>query len=322
MDRKFVLGVLALVGAVVAAGPVLAQAYPARSVTIVAPYPPGGGVDVAGRLLAPKLSEHFKQSFVIDNRAGASGIVGTQYVMAAKPDGYTLLLAASIQVLAQFLMPVNYNMARDFTAITQVSEGPLVLTLARGIPAKDIASLLDYLKSRNLELRWGVSGFGGADHLAAELFNGHAGIKGLMVPYKGGGAALSALLTGEIDAVMLPPSVVRGHHTSGTLTAVGITSTEESQAMPGIKAIGKSGLTGYEFLTWFGIWGPKDLPPQITRQLNSALVTILKDAQFSAKLIEMGSTPVGSTPEAFASFVNNEIRKSETLIREKGIKAQ
>ena len=304
----------------VLSGPAWSQAFPNRPVRIVVPYPPGGGVDAAARLLASGLADVWKQSVIVENRGGASGAIGTQFVGGSRPDGHVLLFAPSGQVIAQYLSTAGYDLGSGFTAITELCQSPLVLAIHKSVPAQDLKSLIAYSKTPGKQIRWAIGS--SLDHVAAEMFNQRAGINGLIVPYKGGGPALAAALSGELDAVMLPPILVRPHVTAGTLKAIAVTGLEESPAMLGTPSIANSGLPGFEFQTWFGIWGPKGMTADLVRQVHGAIAGVAKEPKFAARLLDVGFTTIVSSPEAFASFVAEEGKRYETVIRTRGIKEQ
>lgn len=317
---RSILMCLLCLSSAVSIGSAWAQTYPNRPVRLIVPYPPGGGVDTAARLLAAGLADLLKQSFIVENRGGASGAIGTQYVATTKPDGYTLLFAPSGQVIAQYLSTVNYDLSKEFSPITELCQSPLVLAVHKSVPAHDVKSLIEYSKSSGKQVRWAIGS--ALDHVAAEMFNQRAGIDGLIVPYKGGGPALTAVISGEVDALLLPPVIVRQHVDSGTLKSIGVTSLEESPSMPGSPAIARSGLAGFEFATWFGVWGPKGMPVELVRQIQSAIGMTAREPKFAARLLELGFTTVVSTPEAFSAFVADEGRRYEAVIRIRGIKVQ
>ena len=318
--RNVLLGLAALV----MLRPGLAAAeYPDRPVRIIVPYAAGGGVDIAARLLAQQLTEQFKQPFLVEARPGGTGTVGSQVVASAKPDGYTLLYAATAEVIIPFLPGgLSFDVERELTPITLAVSTPFVLVVNPKIPAKTPRELIDYIKQHPDDFRWGLGGVGSPDNLAIALFDLQAGIHPVTVPYQGGGPAILATISGEVGGIMDPPSLVKAYVTSGQLRGLGVTSAKTSPVMPDLPPIASFGLPGYEAATWYGIWGPKGMPGALSRDIQQKVSAALAAPVFRDKLASMALVPESVDPDGFAAYVKSEIAKYGRLIKDSNLKLQ
>src|SRR5437868_5417346 len=253
-----------LLAAALLALPAAAQTYPSKAIRLVAPFPPGGSIDVVGRLLATKLSEGLGQQIVVDNRSGASGILGSEAVMNSPPDGYTLLINTIPFVSNQFLMPrAPYDPLRDFAQVSWVASSPSIVTVHPSIPVRSIQELIALAKAQPGKLNYSSAGVGTNPHIAGELFNLLAGVDIVAVQYKGGGPADTAVIAGEVALTFGNVSQQTAYVKGGRLRALAVTSAKRLAAMPDLPTVAEAGPEGYEFETWFVVCAPKGTPRSI-----------------------------------------------------------
>ena len=303
--------------------PAFAQSYPSRPIRLVSPFPPGGSVDVVGRLLAAKLSESLGQSMVVDNRAGASGVIGTEAAMNSPPDGYTLLVNTIPFVSNQFLMPrAPYDPLRDFVAISIAASAPSFVTVHPSVPARSIRELIALAKAKPGALNYAAAGVGTNPHIAGELFNLLAEVDIVAVQFKGGGPADMAVIAGEVGITFGNVSQEIGYVKSGRMRALAVTSAKRISALPELPTVAEAGLPGYEFDTWFVIAAPKGTPRPIVDMLHSNIRKVLTTPDQVKSFEERGLTVIASTPEEAAAYLESEQKKWGRVIRERGIKAQ
>jgi tripartite-type tricarboxylate transporter receptor subunit TctC len=289
----------------------------------VSPFPPGGSVDVVGRILAAKLTENLGQQVIVDNRSGASGIIGTELVAKAPPDGYTLLINTLPLVTNEFLMPrMPYDPIRDFEPISMVTSSPSLVTVHPSVPARSVKELIALAKSKPGQLNYSAAGVGTNPHIAGELFNLLAGVNIVAVQFKGGGPADIAALSGEVAATFGNISQEVEYVKSGRLRALAVTSTTRNSALPELPTVIESGLPGYEFLTWHGILAPKGTPAPIVKLLNEQLKKILTGPGEAKLWQDRGLDVIASSPEDFAVRLVNERKKWGDVIKKRGIKAE
>jgi tripartite-type tricarboxylate transporter receptor subunit TctC len=313
---------LALVAATLAFS-ALAQTYPSKAIRLVSPFPPGGSVDLVGRLLAAKLSESLGQQIVVDNRSGASGVIGTEMVMNSPPDGYTLLINTIPFVTNQFMMArTPYDPLRDFVSISHVASSPSFVTVHPSSPARSIQELIALAKAKPGELFYSAAGVGTNPHIAGELFNLLAGIDIVAVQFKGGGPADQALIAGEVAVTFGNISQALGHVKAGRMRALAVTSTKRNPAMPDLPTVAESGVPGYEFDTWFVVAAPKGTPRASVDTLNSHIRKVLTPPEQVKFWEDRGLTVVASTPEQAVAHLQSEQKKWERVIRERGIKTE
>ena len=307
----------------IAAAPAAAQTYPSKPIRLVAPFPPGGSIDVVGRLLAAKLSESLGQQIVVDNRSGASGILGTEAVMNAPADGYTLLINTIPFVTNQFLMPrVPYDPLRDFTMISLVASSPAFVTVHPSVPAHSIKELIALAKSKPGQLNYSSAGVGTNPHIAGELFNLLAGVDIVAVQYKGGGPADTAVLAGEVAATFGNVSQQTAYVKGGRLRALAVTSAKRLAAMPDLPTVAEAGVPGYEFETWFVVAAPKGTPRPIVDTLNSHIRKVMTPPEQVKAYEDRGVTVIASSPEEAVKHLESEQKKWGRVIKERGIKAE
>lgn len=320
--RRIVAAALAAALAACAA-PALAQSYPSKAIRLVSPFPPGGSVDVVGRLLAGKLSESLGQQIVVDNRSGASGVIGTEVVMNSAPDGYTLLINTIPFVTNQFLMPrAPYDPLRDFVAVSLVASSPSFVTVHPSLPVRSIRELVALAKAKPGQLYYSAAGVGTNPHIAGELFNLLAGVDIVAVQFKGGGPADTALIAGEVGVTFGNVSQEIGYVKSGRMRALAVTSAKRNPALPDLPTVAEAGVPGYEFDTWFVVAAPKGTPRAIVDTLNSHIRKVLAAPDQAKFYGERGLTIIASTPEEAAAHLESEQKKWARVIRERRIKAE
>jgi tripartite-type tricarboxylate transporter receptor subunit TctC len=318
MIRSLVATLLAL--AAVAAA---AQGYPSKPIRLISPFPPGGSVDVVGRLVAAKLSEALGQQVVVENRSGASGVIGTEVVMNSPPDGYTLLVNTIPFVSNQFLMPrAPYDPLRDFVAVSLVASSPSFVTVHPSVPAHSIKELIALAKAKPGQLHYSAAGVGTNPHIAGELFNLLAEVEIVAVQYKGGGPADTAVIAGEVQATFGNVSQEVGYVKSGRLRALAVTSAKRNSAVPDVPTVAESGVPGYEFDTWFVIAAPKGTPRLVVDTLNSHIRKTLTMPEQLKFWEDRGLTVIASTPDEATAHLAAEQKKWGRVIKERGIKAE
>ena len=303
---------------------VIADTYPGRTVTIVVPYPAGGSVDGVARIIAQKLNETLGQSFIVENRAGgAGGIVGANYVAKAAPDGYTLMLTASIHVVTPFLRKtVPYDVVTDFTPITLVASGPLVVSTTPDVPAKTLKEFFDLVRKDPNKYTFATSSFGSAGHLALELLKRDAGVETLVIAYKGASPALTDLMSGQVQLMADPMLSSLPLAKAGSIKALAITSTKRVASAPEIPTVAESGMKGFDFASWYGLWAPKGLPADLVTKIQGEVAKIVERPDVKERLGVLGFEPIGSTPDYFAKYIKDEMAKYEQIVKDANIKAE
>ncbi len=301
----------------------LAQTFPAKPVRIVVAFPAGGGVDIVARLLAPKLAEAWGQQVIVDNRAGASGVIGTEFAARSAPDGHTLLMGTlgNLSVNPHLIAKMPVDPLRDFAPITQVVAVHFVLVAHPSLPARNIAELIALARSRPGEINYSSSGPGGAPHLAGELFKSIAKVNLVHVPYKGSAPSFQDLLGGQVsltfDSLVQALPYVRDKR----LNALAVLGAARSPLLPEVPTVAES-LPSYELTNWFGLVAPAAAPRAIVGKVHADVVKVLQDAGVSEKLSAMGATAVGNTPEQFGAMMRADSEKWGRLIRETNIRAE
>jgi tripartite-type tricarboxylate transporter receptor subunit TctC len=301
-----------------------AAEYPNRSITLVVPSPPGGGTDTQARILAPKLGELLGQTIVIENRGGASGNIGAQFVAKAAPDGYTLLaMIASHAINISVLKSVPYDLDHDFAMISRTVTAPGVLVSNPSLPAKNLHELLAYMKANPGKVAFGSAGVGSLSQLAVELFSQDAGVTLLHVPYRGTRPALNDVLGGQV-AIMIPDlSIALGQMRSGLLRAYGVTSATRAAAAPDVPTLAEAGLPGFEAVQWFGLAAPAGTPLDIVKKLHAAVTMALNDPEVKERYNKIAMTPAPSaSPEEYAQFVHDESVRWAKVVKAANIIAQ
>jgi tripartite-type tricarboxylate transporter receptor subunit TctC len=301
-----------------AAAPALAQ-YPAKSVTIVVPFPPGGSNDVFARALGKKLSEAWKQPVVVENKPGAGGMIGAAGVSKAAPDGYTLLFVSSSYTTGAAIQQLPFDPITGLTPIASVSKGPMVLTVNNGVAVKSAAELAALAKSQPGKLNYGSAGPGSINHFAGELFAQNAGVKMTHVPYKGMGPATADLIGGHIDVLIASSPSVMQHVKAEKVKGLGVTSAKPSPLVPGLEPVA-NGVRGYEVELWWGVLGPAGLPAAIAGQVNAEVNRALASPELTEIFAKEGAEPWSQSPAQFEAVVKGDIERWKKVAREANIK--
>ena len=319
----------ALIAAVIAALSVIpardagAQAYPAKPIRLIVPFAPGGPNDVIGRVVAQKVSELIGQPIVIDNRTGAGGAVGTAAAGTSAPDGYTLLISgtSSLAINPSLYKKLPYDPLRDFAPVSLVGTAPSLLAMHPSVPARSVKDLIALAKSRPGEINYASGGIGSAPHLAGELLNSMGGIKMVHIPFKGGGPALTGLMSGQADLFMGGMSAAMPPVRSGRLRGIAVTSPGRSQFMPDLPTIAEA-LPGYDVVNWYAIFAPAATPKEIIARVNGEIVKAMAIPEIRKRFAELATDAASSTPEELAAYHRSEIKKWANVVRTAGIKPE
>lgn len=299
-----------------------AAQYPSRPIRIIVPQSPGASTDLTARLIGQKLSESFKQPVVVDNRPGAGTTHGTDMVVRATPDGYTLLVvASSISINPSIYKKLPYDTLRDLAPITQLSAFPNMLVVHPSVPVKTVQDLLALAKAKPGQLNYASAGTGTGTHLSAELFKNMTGADMVHVPYKGGGPAVTALIGGQVQLMFGTTVTLLPHVRAGKLRPVAVTTAKRSPAAPDLPTIAESGVLGFDHGPWNGLFTTARTPAPVIARINGEVVKILLSPEVKGVLNKEGAEPVGNTPEQFASVMRSEIAKWAKVIKAAGIKA-
>jgi tripartite-type tricarboxylate transporter receptor subunit TctC len=298
----------------------IAQTYPSKPIRMVIAFPPGGTSDFVGRVVAQKLSENLGQPIVVDNKPGASGLIGTQDVARAAPDGYTILLAPSdFTVIPGLQAKPPYDAVKDFAPVGMVLEYSHVLVAPAGLPANNVEELIALAKAKPGQLNYASGGTGGTNHISGEWFKMHAGVDIVHVPYKGNGPAISDLLANRVQLLFTSTGPVEGHLKSGKLKALAVTGRTRNPALPDVPTIAESGIPGYEFRLWYGMVAPAGTPPAVIDRLNSALRKTMASADVQQKLSSIGGNLNVGSPQEFGTLVRDEVVRWTKLARDLNI---
>ena len=296
-----------------------AQQFPAKPVTIVVPFPPGGSNDVFARAVARKLSEAWKQPVVVDNRAGAGGMIGAAQVSKAPPDGYTLLFVSSSYTTGAAIQTLPFDPVTGLTPVASVAKGPMVLTVKNGVPVKTAGELAALARSQPGKLNYGSAGPGSINHFAGELFAQSAGVKMTHVPYKGMGPATADLIGGHIDVLVASSPSVMQHVKGDKVKGLGVTSAKPSPLVPGLEAVAKD-VPGYEVELWWGMLAPPGVPPAIAGQINAEVNRALASAEMIDIFSKEGAEPWPQSPAQFAGVVKGDIERWKRVAKDANIK--
>ena len=294
--------------------------YPTKPVRLIAPFVAGGGTDITARAIAAKLTERWGQQVIVDNRAGAAGAIGVELTAIAAPDGYTIcLISASHSVNSATNTKLPYDLTKDLQAITQATSLFYIMYLHPSVPAKSVPELITYAKANPGKLNFGSSGTGGLQHFAGEMFNHLGGVKMVHIPYKGGAAAVSDALAGNIQVGFGTLLSSRAHFQSGRLRPLAISAKQRSPTAPEYPTIAEAGLPGYEVDQWYGIITSAKVPRPLVNKLAVAIVEAVKSPETAKRLGGEGSIPVGSTPDQFSAHIKSEIAKWRKLAKDAGL---
>ncbi|MEI6721410.1 MAG: tripartite tricarboxylate transporter substrate binding protein [Betaproteobacteria bacterium] len=300
-----------------------AQAWPAKPVRIIVPYPPGGSADILARAIGQKLAEGLGQSVVIDNRPGAGTAIGAEATARATPDGYTILLGTvSSHAINPALNPgLKYDPVKDFAPISMVASIPFVLLAHPSLPARTVPELISMAKAKPGSLNFSSAGSGTSNHLAGELFKSMTGTFMVHIPYKGSAPALTDLLAGQVNLMFDLMLTAQPHVKSGAARALAVTGLERSAALPNIPTVSESGVPGFEVSAWFGLFAPAGTPAGIVGTLNTETVKATRAADLRERLASQGADAVSNTPEQFSAYVRDELAKWTRVVKASGMKA-
>jgi tripartite-type tricarboxylate transporter receptor subunit TctC len=322
-------GFVTRLGGAVAAAAVLTvspaahgQQYPTKPVRILVPFAPGGGSDFIARFIAQRLTDSIGKQFIVENKPGAGGNLGTEQGIKSPPDGYTLTLIAASYTVNPSVYKINFDPVNDITPIIQLSQGPLLVAVNPALPVKTLADLIALAKAKPGQINYASSGQGSLIHAASEMFNLKAGIKMTHVPYKGTGPALTDTLGGQTNVFFSSTATALAHVEAGKLRVLAVTSAKRIPALPNVPTVAESGVPGYEAILWHGLIGPKGLPRPIVERINSEVTKALKLKETTEQLKNDGVSPAGGTPEQFGATIKKEIDLWRKVVADAGIKAE
>jgi tripartite-type tricarboxylate transporter receptor subunit TctC len=299
-------------------------AYPAKPVRFIVPFPPGGSTDVLGRIVASKLGESLGQQIVVDNRGGAGGVIGTDLVVRAPPDGHTLLFSASapLAINVTLMKNVPYDPRKDLTAVTRVASVPLVLVVHPSVPVRSMKELIALLRARPKDFTYASAGSGTPQHLSGELLKSLTNVSMTHVPYKGSGPAMIDVISGQVPITFEVFITALSYVKSGRLRALAQTGTTRSPHLSDVPTIAETGVRAYESIGWYGLLAPAGVSRAIVDRLHSDMARIMATPDMQQRLAELGADPVKETPEQFAAFIRSEIVKWAKVIHASGAKAE
>ena len=315
--------ILCLVAAMLVASPAFAQGWPSRPVRVVAAYPAGGSIDIVARLVSQRLGESLGQPFIVENKAGAAGNIGTDFVAKAAPDGYTLLMgsAAAISSAPNVYAKLPYDPLKDLLPIVLVANQPNALIVRPGLAANNVREFIALARANPGKLNYGSSGVGASQHMTAELFAMMTGVQITHVPYKGGAPAMADLMSGQIDFMFDPVPTSIQVVRSGKVRALAVTSLRRSEVMPDLPSMAEAGLDGFDLRGWIGLLAPANTSRDLVQRLNGEVLKMLA-ADLRGKLLELGLDVAGGTPEQFAAFIREDIAKYGRIVKASGMPQQ
>jgi tripartite-type tricarboxylate transporter receptor subunit TctC len=300
-----------------------AAAWPARPVKVVVAFTAGGTTDILARAVGQQLQERLRQTFVVENRPGAGGNTGTEYVVRAPADGYTLIVnsVGPIAVNPTLYPKLAYNPLTELVPVVQIAEVPNVLVVHPSVPAKTVEEFVAHAKAHAGRLNYGSTGIGTSSHLSGYILGQRAGIDVVHVPYKGADA-LRDLLAGRVQFMFATIPSVKQHIDAGSLRAIAVSSARRSRSLPDVPTVAERGLPGFEAGSWFGFFAPRGVPAEVVSTLNKVVNEILEVPAFAAQMVREGADPAGGTPQEYAQFVQREYEKWRVVVRESGARAE
>lgn len=321
MQRQHFLRAAAAATLALACGASFAQAWPARPVKMIIPFPPGGMLDTVGRLLAQKLQEQLGQTFIVENRAGGNGMIGADAVAKAPADGYTLLFNAStFTTTPMTVKSAPYDVLRDFAPVAMVAKAPLAVSVNNNLPVNDIKGLMAYAKANPGKLNFAIGSTGSAGNLSTELLKRAGGIDLTIVPYKGTAPAFQDLVGGQIEGFIDPLLGAMNFHKAGKLKIIAVTSRSRVVTLPDVPTVGET-VPGYEFYSWYGVWGPARLPAEVVTRLNGEVNKALA-GDMRERLLNQGLLVGGGSVEEFVKFQRDDMARSQKIITDGNIRAE
>lgn len=321
LSRMATACLVAGAGILFAGAAIATERYPAKPVKIIIPFTPGGSIDTVGRLVANQLQKQLGVTFIVENRPGGSGTIGAKAVASAPADGYTLLFNASSQVyMPEIVNTPPYNAVKDFSPIAQIGNVPLVVVTGKDAPYRNLRELLHDAQKNPDRLTWATSGYGTTSHLSEEIIRHRAGVKMDIVNYKGAGPQLVDVMGGFVTAAVSPMPGSYPHVKSGKLKPLAVTSKTRLPQLPDVPTVSESGIDGFEMTSWYGLWGPGKLPPDIVKLLAAETAKAIRTPELQVKFKEISFEVVDSTPEKFAGEIADEIARISTIARQANIK--
>ena len=298
----------------------LAETWPTKPIHFIVPYPAGGPLDAVARLLGQRLGERVKQPVIVENKPGAGGNIGADFVAKSPADGYTILMGAvATHAINPTLYPaMPYDAAKDFAPVTQVASTPNVLVVNPSLPAKSVAELVAYARKNPGKLNFGSGSTGSAGHLAGELMKSMAGIDMAHVPYKGAAPAMQDLVAGRLDLMFDNLASAQGQIRAGTVRALAVTTAKRTPLAPDLPTMNESAMPGFDINTWFGVFAPAGTPREVVARLHVELAATLAEPEVRQRMLALGAEPVSSTPREFAAFVDAEAHKYARLVKASG----
>ncbi len=322
MDDWLLLGLVAIC-LIATNGIAIAQNYPVKPVRLIVAFPPGGPNDLIARIISPKLADHINQPVIVENRAGAGGVIATEAVIRTAPDGYTLLFNSNgALAIGPLLSKVSYDVRRDLAPIARIASNPMLLVAHPNVRAQTVREIVTFAKANPGKLNFASAGSGSPTHLAIELLQSMAGVRFVHIPYKGGGPAMADLIGGQVDYYFGGLTTALPHVKNGKLRAIALTSATRSGVAPDIPTIGEGGLSGYDASIWYGILAPAGTPREILQLLHDAIIRVMRAPDIRTRLVEQGADTHEDGPEVFASLIAEESAKWARIINQAGIKAE
>jgi tripartite-type tricarboxylate transporter receptor subunit TctC len=324
MDRRVFLkqGAAAAAFTTLARSAPAQQAFPDKPIRIIVPFPPGGSVDALARHIAQRLTASLGQNVLVENKAGGNSVIGSDLVAKRPGDGYTLLVNAGNLVINQHLLKTPYDLEKDFTPVALLAKGALIVCLTPDLPPKTFKDLVAYAKANPGKLNFAIGSIGSGGHIATELLKGRTGTDLFVLPYKGSQPAYVDLMSGEIQGFVEPALGAMPHVQSGRIRAVAVTSANRLTALPAVPTVAESGLPGFEFYAWYGLWAPGNTPPAVVTLLNVEVNKILAEAELKNRLAEQGFDTQNVTPAEFGRFVQADFQSVGKIITDAKIKVQ
>lgn len=314
--------VIAAAAGVLFASLCAAQTYPNKPVRVIVGFPPGSGTDMLARFVGSKLTERLGQQIVVDNRAGANGIIGAELVVRAAPDGYTLLFMSVSHTMNAAIRKLPYDALKSFTPVTMLGAGPLVLVANTALPVYNVKDLIDLARDKPDTITYAISGTGGINHFAGALFARIAGVQLVNVPYKGGAQALTDLIGGQVQVMFGTAAITLSQVRAGRLKALGVSGAKRSPLLPEVPTIAESGAPGYEINTWWGVLAPAGVPPALVAKLGAEIAAVLNQPESAQRLAADGAVPSPISGGGFERILAAEIEKWRRVARETNIKAE
>lgn len=301
------------------AAPAAATSYPERPVKLIVPFPPGGATDVIARVYSERLAQKFGQQFFVENKPGAGGTIGADATTKAPNDGYTLLVYHIGIVATPHLSKVNYDPIKDLSHITLLGVAPALVAVNKDLPASTLKALIQLGRDKPNQITYGISGIGGSDHLAAEMLQSVTKTKFKLIPYRGGGPAVTAAISGEVQFVIQSVPTIVGQIKAGQLRALAVTSKERVSSVPDVPTTAEAGVPEFDQSSWFALWGPPNMPADVVTKLNDAIREIAAEEGTKAALDNVGVQPVTNTPAEFSAMMQSEYQTWGRILREAGL---